>query len=131
MQKNKENDLFRSRTSLITNERMLKYSFKVARYSIFSCALAHGNINEYCTDTVILKIAPCANSQRNESRNSVIGTKNLKTRYYGDSESSDFRVACGIAQVNKGYGYVRDTLERLNIEPGEFCESYVTMMDRK
>ena len=30
-----------------------------------------------------------------------------------------------------GYGYVRDTLERLNIEPGEFCESYVNMMDRK
>ena len=62
--------------------------------------------NEYCTDTVISKLAPCANSQRNESLNSVIGTKNPKTRYYSGSESSDFRVACGIAQVNVGYGYI-------------------------
>ncbi|CAB3997189.1 Hypothetical predicted protein, partial [Paramuricea clavata] len=30
--------------------------------------------------------------------NCLIGTKNPKTRYYGGSESSDFRVACGIAQ---------------------------------
>ena len=87
--------------------------------------------NEYCTDTVISKLAPCANSQRNESLNSVIGTKNPKTRYYGGSESSDFRVACGIAQVNVGYGYISNTLERLNIEPGEFCTIYVTNMDKK
>ena len=59
---------------------------------------------ECYTDTVISKLAPCANSQRNESLNSVIGTKNPKTRYYGGSESSDFRVACAIAQVNNGYG---------------------------
>ena len=87
--------------------------------------------NEYCTDTVVSKLAPCANSQRNESLNSVIGTKNPKTRYYGGSESSDFRVACGIAQVNIGYGYISNTLERLNIEPGAFCAEYVTKMDRK
>ncbi|CAB4039795.1 Hypothetical predicted protein [Paramuricea clavata] len=86
--------------------------------------------NEYCTDTVISKLAPCANSQRKESLNSVIGTKNPKTRY-GGSESSDFRVACGIAQVNVGYGYISNTLERLNIEPGEFCTTYVTNMDKK
>ena len=68
--------------------------------------------NKYCTDTVVSKLAPCANSQRNESLNSVIGTTNPKTRYYGGSESSDFRVACGIAQVNIGYGYINNTLER-------------------
>ena len=67
--------------------------------------------NEYCTDTFVWKFAPCANSQRNESLNSVIGTKNPKTRYYGGSESSDFRVARVIAQVNIGYGYNSNTLE--------------------
>ena len=87
--------------------------------------------DEYSTDTVVSKLAPCENSQRNKSLNSVIGTKNPKTRYYGGSESSDFRVACGIAQVNTGYSYITETLERLNIEPGEYCTSYATMMDKK
>ncbi|CAB3994908.1 Hypothetical predicted protein [Paramuricea clavata] len=81
--------------------------------------------NEYCTDAVISK------SQRSESLNSVIGTKNPKTRYYGGSKSSYFRVACGIAQVNVGYGYISNSLERLNIEPGELCTTYVTNMDKK
>ena len=57
-------------------------------------------------DTVVSKLDPC--------------------RYYGGSESSDFRVACGIAQVNIGYGYISNTLGRLNIEPGQFCASYVS-----
>ena len=56
---------------------------------------------------------------------------NKLKKYYGGSESSDFRVACGIAQVNIGYGYISNTLERLNIEPGAFCAEYVTKMDRK
>ena len=86
---------------------------------------------EYYTDTVLSKLAPCANSQRNESLNSVVGTKNPKTRYNGGSESSDFRVACAISQLNTGYGYVSSTLERLNIEPGKFCEDYVAKMDKK
>ena len=47
------------------------------------------------------------------------------------SESSDFRVACGIAQVNIGYSYITETLERLNIEPVEYCTSHATMMDKK
>ena len=38
--------------------------------------------DEYSTDTVVSKLAPCENSQRNESLNSVIGTKNPKTRNY-------------------------------------------------
>ncbi|KAK3726170.1 hypothetical protein QZH41_012757, partial [Actinostola sp. cb2023] len=53
---------------------------------------------EYATDIAVKKIAPAENSQRNESLNNTIGSKNLKIRYYGGSESSDFRVACGVAQ---------------------------------
>ena len=87
--------------------------------------------SEYATDIVVNKLSPCANSQRNESINSTITTKNPKTRYYGGSESSDFRIACGIAQRNVGYNYVSRALEALNIEPGHFCESNGDLMDKK
>ena len=72
--------------------------------------------SEYATDIVVKKLSPFANSQRNESLNNTIATKNPKTRYYGGSVSNDFRVACGKAQRNLGYGYVSTALEVLNIE---------------
>ena len=55
-------------------------------------------LDEYSTDIVVNKLTPCANSQRNESLNSTIGSKNPNTRFYEGSESNDFRVACGVAQ---------------------------------
>ena len=64
------------------------------------------------------------NSQRNEALNSVVGSKNPKIRFYGGSDSNDFRIACGIAQTNLRYSYVSRTLEALNIEPGNFCLKY-------
>ena len=80
--------------------------------------------NDYCTDAVAEKLAPMTNSQRNEVLNSVIGSKIPKIRFYGGSESNDFRVACGVAQTNLRYGYVSRTLEALNIEPGKFCTKF-------
>ena len=62
---------------------------------------------------MVNKLAPCANSQQNESLNSTIGFKNPKTRFYGGSESNNFRVACGVAQTNIGYDYIGQTLEAL------------------
>ncbi|KAK3728101.1 hypothetical protein QZH41_003916 [Actinostola sp. cb2023] len=79
---------------------------------------------EYATDIAVKKIAPAENSQRNESLNNTIGSNNLKIRYYGGSESSDFRVACGVAQKNIGHSYVSKTLESINIQPGLQCESH-------
>ena len=64
------------------------------------------------------------NSQRNEALNIVIGLKNPKIRFYGGSESNDFRVACGVAQTNLRYSHVSRTLEALNIEPGNFCVKF-------
>ncbi|XP_078372624.1 uncharacterized protein LOC144656263 [Oculina patagonica] len=87
--------------------------------------------DEYSTDIVISKLAPAANSQRNECLNSVVGTKNPKIRYYGGSESSDYRVSCGVAQANVGYKYIPQTLEALNIEPGFFCEVHSLKMEKK
>ena len=78
-------------------------------------------ISEYTTDVVIRKLFPGANSQRNERLNSIIASRNSKTRFYGGSESNDFRVACAVAQKNIGYNYVSRVLEVLNIEPGHLC----------
>jgi len=39
--------------------------------------------NEYSTDVFVKKLAPAANSQRNESLNNPVGSKNPKIRFYG------------------------------------------------
>ena len=80
--------------------------------------------SDYCTDVVADKLAPVTNSQRNKALNSVVGSRKPKIRFYGESESNDFRVACGVAQTNLRYGYVSQTLEALNIEPGRYCTEY-------
>ena len=87
--------------------------------------------SQYHSDTMVEKLAPIANSQRNESFNSTVGSKNPKIRFYGGSESNDFRVACAVAQTNVGYGYICRTLNSLGIEPGNNCEAYVDGMKRK
>ena len=66
-------------------------------------------LDKNSTDILVSKLTPCANSQRNESLNSTIGSKNPKTRFYGDSESNDFRLASGVAQTNIGYNYIGKT----------------------
>jgi len=81
--------------------------------------------DEYCTDIVVAKLSPGANSQRNEAINSVIGSKNPKIRFYGASESNDFRIACGISQVNLGHQCISQTLESTNIKPGGFLFCFV------
>lgn len=86
---------------------------------------------EYATDTVAEKLLPFANSQRNESLNSTIGSKNPKIRFYGGSESNDFRVACAVAQKNIGFSYISNTLESLGIDPGATCVFHSSLMDKK
>ena len=87
--------------------------------------------SDYCTDAVADKLAPMTNSQRNEALNSVVGSKNPKIRFYGVSGSNDFRVAYGVSQTNLRYGYVSQTLEALNIEPGKYCTEYNDRMTTK
>ena len=57
---------------------------------------------KYATADMLKKMAPLSSSQKNETANSVIGTKSLKIRYYGGSERNDYRIAAGVAQVNEG-----------------------------
>ena len=89
-------------------------------------------LDEYSTiDIVVNKLAPCANSQRNESLICTIGSKNPKTRFYGGSESNNFCVACGVVQANLGYDYIGQTLKALDIEPGYYHNIHASAMDRK
>ena len=87
--------------------------------------------DEYASETVTAKLAPCMDSQRNESLNGTIGSKNLKIRYYGGSESSEFRTACGVAQHNEGHKFVNKTLLKAGITPGIFCEKHQDKEDSK
>ena len=80
--------------------------------------------SEYASPTVASKLSPCLDSQRNESLNGTIGSKSLKVRHYGGSESSDFRTACGVAQHNEGHNFICETLIKTGINPGSHCRSY-------
>ena len=87
--------------------------------------------SEYASPTVASKLAPCLDSQRNESLNGTIGSKNLKVRHCGGSESSDFRTACGVAQHNEGHNFICKTLIKTGINPGSHCRSYQQELDEK
>ncbi|XP_048576860.1 uncharacterized protein LOC116604230 [Nematostella vectensis] len=58
-------------------------------------------IRKFSTHEMVKKVAPLSSSQMNEAVNAIIGTKSLKIRYYGGSESNDVRVAAGVAQANE------------------------------
>ena len=87
--------------------------------------------SEYASETVTSKLAPCMDSQRNESLNGTIGSKNVKIRHYGGSESSDVRTACGVAQHNEGHKFVCKTLMATGINPGLHCTNHQEKQDQK
>ena len=87
--------------------------------------------SQYYSDVVVEKLAPVANSQRNESLNSVVGSKAPKIRFYGGSESNDYRVACAVAQTNIGHTYINQTLEAMGVEPGRICVDHNLQLDKK
>ena len=87
--------------------------------------------DDYSTDIVVKKLAPATNSQRNEAFNNVVGSKNPKIRFYGGSDSNDFRVACGVSQTNEGRDYISQTLREVNIQPGDHCIAHNKATDQK
>ncbi len=87
--------------------------------------------SQYYNDAVVEKLAPVANSQRNESLNSVVGSKAPKIRFYGGSESNDYRVACAVGQTNIGHTYINRTLEAMGIEPGRIYVDHNLQLDKK
>ena len=79
-------------------------------------------LNDYSTDVVAEKLVPVLNTQKNEALNSVVGSKNPKIRFYGGSESNDFRVACGVAQINLRYEYVNLALRNSTLSLETFLQ---------
>ena len=87
--------------------------------------------SQYYSDAILEKLAPVENSQRNVSLNSVFGSKAPKIRFYGGSESNDYRVACAVAQTNIGHTYINRTLEAMGIESGSICSGHNLQLDKK
>ena len=88
-------------------------------------------LSPFLTEEAAKKLAPVGSSQRNECLNSIIGTKALKTRHYGDSESADFRTSAGIAQFNEGYSYITAAGNELGITVSNTTQQYVRSMEKK
>ena len=61
---------------------------------------------KFATSEYIKKLEQLGSTQRNESLNNVIGSKVLKIRYYGASESCDFRTAASVSQFNENSTYL-------------------------
>ena len=62
----------------------------------------------------------------------IVGTKNPKIRFYGGSESSDFRTAASVAQANERCSYltlVCDRLKHTTYIPQ--LDKFVTIKDRQ
>jgi len=76
-------------------------------------------------------MAPVGSSQRNECVNSIVGSKAPKIRYYGGSESSDFRAAAGVAQFHEGYEYIIQATEEMGLAASCTTAKYVHSMDNK
>lgn len=76
-------------------------------------------------------MAPAGSSQRNESVNSVIGSKAPKIYHYGGSESSDYRTAAGVAQFNDGYSYVVEAAQDMGVSDNLVTNHYAARMDKK
>ena len=85
----------------------------------------------YASDLVVNKLVANASSQVNESWHSTVGSKAPKICFYGGSESSDQRVASGVAQTNLGKQYLLDTLRCLDVEPGNIMETNISAMDKE
>ncbi|KAL1487723.1 hypothetical protein ABEB36_015630 [Hypothenemus hampei] len=63
------------------------------------------------------KFAHGASTQRNENFNHVTTSKAPKTRCYGLSESSDFRVAASVCNINIGPSYIKQVTNVINVSP--------------
>ena len=88
-------------------------------------------LQPFIREDVAKKLAPLGSTQRNECINSVVGTKNPKKRFYGGSESSDYRVSAAVAQFNEGHEYLKAVEKKIGCVEGKTLNVYVTKMQRK
>ena len=65
-----------------------------------------GVLVQYAVNSV--KLTKLGSSQRNESFNNTVATKNPKAKHYSASESTCFRVASAVAETNIGSTYLTE-----------------------
>ena len=73
------------------------------------------------------KIAPMGSSQVNEAFHNIVASKAPKSRHYGGSQSSDFRVAAAVCQQNEGYGYVCGVMADSALSPSRSAERFASL----
>ena len=105
------------------SQKVINYLVKCFTYSVFQ-----NKGNPSALQKSLKSILPHSFGNHKNCNESWCGAKKDPI---GSSVSNDFRVACGISQVNLGYKYISQTLESLNIEPGIHCISYIERMDHK
>ena len=71
------------------------------------------------------KFAAAASSQANESLNNSMCSKAPKRLSYSTSESSDYRFACTVAQKNLGPGYLKESMDNINMTSQSILSKYV------
>ena len=64
------------------------------------------SIQAFCTNEYVKMMVDLGSLQKNENLNHFIVSKSLKVRYYGGSESNDFRTAAGVSQFNESHSYL-------------------------
>ncbi|KAK3735622.1 hypothetical protein QZH41_007398 [Actinostola sp. cb2023] len=88
-------------------------------------------LQPFTREEVVKKLSPLGSTQRNECINGIVGTKNPKKRFYGGSESSDYRVSAAVAQFNEGYQYLKTVEEKMGCAEEETMNAYITRMQRE
>ncbi|GLG94017.1 Dna polymerase iii polc-type [Gryllus bimaculatus] len=94
--------------------------------------LAYGTRNKLCDYEIgrnVEKLSPYGSRQSNESSNAVVASKAPKSRYYGTTESYDFRVAADVGQKNIGTSYISSVYKQLQLSPGSTGEILVVHND--
>ena len=67
------------------------------------------------------ELASSGLTQANEAINSIVGSKALKIRHYGDCESSDCRCAAPVCKKNEGHSYIQAVQQKLGIKTDSVC----------
>ena len=65
------------------------------------------------------KIAPFSSTRDVESLNTVVPSKDTKSRHYTENKAITGRVNCAVAQKNSGHGYVNKVHQEADLSPGK------------
>ena len=77
------------------------------------------------------KIAPFSSTRDVESLNTVVPSKDTKSRHYTENKAITGRVNCAVAQKNSGHGYVNKVHQEADLSPGKVLKMHDGTQDLK